>query len=95
LLSVDKMWNSGWKIDKLQFLMNFLWAFLTYVILPMIVWSFSQAAEINIQIDTNTYFAVFAVFLIIRICRNLVHPPMYRIIKEEDKIMVREERAYS
>jgi hypothetical protein len=83
LAKLERMRGQGWKIDKFQWTLNFMWSFLTYIGVPVMVWAMCDAQDLNIPIDDNTFFAVFAVFLIISICRNLVHPPMYIKAKPE------------
>lgn len=63
------------KIDWFKVVLRIWGAFGGYVLIPLLVWVITLEQNLNIPIDGNTFWAVMAVLLIIRIIRILVHPP--------------------
>lgn len=63
------------KIDWVSVLIKVWGALIAYVLIPLMVWVFTLEKNFNLPIDANTFWAVMAVFLTLRILKILNHLP--------------------
>lgn len=71
-----KMLDAGWKIDRLKWVMAFVWAGMGYLIFPAI--PLLTAVDLGFPVDATTFYVVFVTLFMLRFYRIAVHPPMYK-----------------
>lgn len=68
-----------WKLDKSKFIFKIVEAFFVWWLFPTVI--FEIFIGNNVPIQSDTYFAVFAVLLLIKIAYIFMRPPMYQEVE--------------
>jgi hypothetical protein len=72
-----------WKLDKRKFIFKIVEAFFVWWLFPTVI--FEIFIGNNVPIQGDTYFAVFAVLLLIKIAYLFMRPPMYQEVEDVGK----------
>lgn len=70
-----------WKVDRIKLVMALWWGAVTHFIFPALCFLLMTDA-LQIPMDGNTYFGIFATIFFIRVGRLLINPPRYAIPEE-------------